>query len=87
MSVLNARVFAELFYSSSVWVNTTKRKIARVQVVQNFAVHVATRIGKYGHITLSSKQFHGLPVAKLLEITDSAIIFKCIKGLAPPHLS
>lgn len=83
MSVLNARVFAELFYSSSFWVNTTKRKIARVQVVQNFAVHVATGIGN----TAIIQQLHGLPVAKLLEITDSAIIFKCIKGLAPPHLS
>ena len=76
-----------LFYCSSMWASTTKKIIARLQKVQNFAVRVVTGARKYDHITPVLKELHWLPVAKQLEARDTLMAFKCIKGLAPPSLS
>ena len=41
---------------------------------------------KYDRITLILRELHWLPVAKQLEVRDTLMAFKCIKGLAPPPL-
>ena len=68
------------------WASTTKKNIARLQKVQNFAARIVTGARKYDHITPMLKDLHRLPVAKQLEATDTLMAFKCIKGLAPPSL-
>ena len=68
------------------WASTTKKNIARLQKVQNFAARIVTGARKYDHITPILKELHWLPVAKQLEVRDTLMAFKCIKGLAPPSL-
>ena len=68
------------------WSSTTKKNIARLQKVQNFAARIVTGARKYEHITLMLKELHWLPVAKQLEVRDILMTFNCIKGLAPPSL-
>ena len=68
------------------WSSKTKKNIARLQKVQNFAARIVTGAKKYDHITLMLKELYWLPVAKQLEVRDILMAFKCIKELAPPSL-
>ena len=69
------------------WASTTKKNVARLQKVpQNFAARIVTGARKYDHITPILKELHWLPVAKQLEVRDTLMAFRCIKGLAPPSL-
>ena len=84
-TIINSLVFSKLFYcSESMWASTTKKNIARLQKVQNFAARIVTDARKYDHITQILKELHWLPVAKQLEVRDTLMAFKCVKGLAPP---
>ena len=38
--LINSFVFSKLFYCSSVWGNTSKRNLHKLQLVQNFAARV-----------------------------------------------
>ena len=86
ITIINLLVFSKRFYCSSMWASTTKKNIARLQKVQNFAARIVTDARKYDHITLILKELHWLPLAKQLEVRDTLMAFKCIKGLAPPFL-
>ena len=86
ITIINSLVFSKIFYCSSMWSSTTKKNIARLQKVQNFAARIVTGTRKYEHITPMLKELHWLPVAKQLEVRDILMAFKCIKGLAPPSL-
>ena len=66
------------------WASTTKKNIAKLQKVQNFAARIVTGVRKYDHITAILKELHWLPVAKQLEVRDTPMAFKCSKGLAQP---
>ena len=68
------------------WASTTKKNIHRLQKIQNFAARIVTGVRKYDNITPMLKELHWLPVAKQLEVRDTLMAFKCIKGLAPPSL-
>ena len=45
--LLNAFVFSKLFYCSSVWSNTNKRNINKLQLIQNFAARIILGLRKY----------------------------------------
>ena len=77
---------SKLFYCSSMWASTTKKNIHRLQKIQNFAARIMTGARKYDHITPMLKELDWLPVAKQLEVRDTLMAFKCIKGLAPPSM-
>ena len=66
VTIINSLVFSKLFYCSSMWASTTKKNIARLQKVQNFAARIVTGARKYDHITPILKELHWLPVAKQL---------------------
>ncbi len=42
--IINALVFSKMYYCSSVWSNTSKKNISKLQSVQNFAARVITGI-------------------------------------------
>ena len=86
ITIINSLVFSKLFYCSSTWSSTTKKNIARLLKVQNFAKRIVTGARKYEHITPMLKELNWLPVAKQLGVRDILMAFKCIKGLAPPSL-
>ena len=75
-----------MYYCSCVWANTSKKNIAKLQNVQNFAARIVTDTKKYDHITPVLVQLKWLPVCDMLRLRDAVLTFKCIKGLAPPYL-
>ena len=83
--IINALVFSELFYCSSVWSNTSQSNIAKVQAVQNFACRIVSGSKKYDHVTPILKQFNDSIMAKQLAI--QLWQFKCMNSLAPGYLS
>ena len=65
VTIINSLALSKLFYCSSMWASTTKKNIARLQKVQNFAARIMTGARKYDHITpiLKELQPH-LPCVK-----------------------
>ena len=49
--LINSFVFSKLFYCSSVWGNTSKRNLHKLQLVQNFAARVVLGLRKFDHIS------------------------------------
>jgi len=55
--------------------------------VQNCAARIVTDTMKYDHTTPAIEQLDWLPVRQMLSLRGDAVIFKCLKGLAPHYLS
>lgn len=85
--VINALVFSRLFYCSSVWSNTAKKNVDKLQLVQNFAARIVANKRKYEHVTPILRSLNWLPVRDQLYFRDSVLAFKCMSGLAPVYLS
>ena len=86
ITVINALVFSRFYYCSSLWSNTSKKNIVKLQNVQNFAARIITDTRKYDNITPAIRQLNWLPVCHMLKLRDAVMTFKCLKGLAPPYL-
>ena len=69
------------------WANMSKKNIAKLQTVQNFAARMVTGTRKYDHISAMLQQLKWLPVSYTLRYKDAVMEFKCLKGLAPPYLA
>ena len=61
--------------------------IDKLQNVQNIAARIITDTKKHDRITPALEQLVLLPVRQMLSLRDANVIFKCLKGLAPPYLS
>ena len=49
--LMDSFIFSKLFYCSTVWSNTSKSNIEKLQLVQNFAAHIVLGLRKYDHIS------------------------------------
>ena len=58
LNIINALVFSKLYYCSSVWSNTLKKNILKLQRVQNFAARIVCGTRKYDHITPVLKELN-----------------------------
>ncbi len=85
--LINALVFSKLYYCSTIWSNSSKKNIAKLQKVQNFAARIVTGTKKFDHITPSLKQLNWLPVNYMLRFRDTVMAYKCVNGMAPSYLS
>ena len=87
--VINALLFSRLFYCSSVWSNTVKRNVNKLQLVQNFAGRIVQliSISTIMYVTPILKSLNWLPVKDQLYFRDAVLAFKCMSGLAPGYLS
>ena len=84
--IINALVFSRLFYCSSVWSNTAKKNVNKLQLVQNFAARIVVNKSKCDHVTPILKSLNWLPVKDQLYFRDAVLAFKCTSGLAPGYL-
>ena len=64
--IINALVFSNLFYCSSVWGNTTQANLDKLQAVQNFACCIVCGAKKFDHITPLLKDLRWLPIRQQL---------------------
>ena len=86
VTLIKTLVFSKLFYCSSVWSNTSKKNMDRLQKVQNFAARVVTDTRKFDHVTPVLTQLNWLTVTNTLNFKDAIMTYKCLNGLAPTYL-
>ena len=84
--LINSFVFSKLFYCSSVWGNTSKRNLHKLQLVQNFAARVVLGLRKFDHISQGRRSLRWLDVTEKVLFNDLVLAFKCVNGLAPDYL-
>ena len=51
--IISSLVFSKMFYCSSVWSNTSKNNIKKLQLIQNFACRIITGSQKYDRDTIT----------------------------------
>ena len=85
--LINAFVFSKLFYCSTVWSNTSKSNVRKLQRVQNFAARIILGFRKFDHISQGIKSLKWLPVKDRLYLNDAIMMYKCINKLAPDYLA
>ena len=85
--LINAFVFSKLFYCSTVWSNTSKSNVSKLQRVQNFAARITLGLRKFDHISQGIKSLKWLPVKDRLYLNDAIMMYKCINKLAPDYLA
>ena len=86
VTLIKTLVFSKLFYCSSVWSNTSKKNIDKLQKVQNFAAHVVTDTRKFDHITPVLTQLNWLSVTNTLGFKDAIMTCKYLNELAPTYM-
>ena len=86
-NVITSLVFSKLYFCSTVWANTSKTKVQKLQKIQNFAARILTGTRKYEHITPVLNNLRWLSVPAMLALYDAILTFKCLRGLAPKYLS
>ena len=85
--LINAFDFSKLFYCSTVWSNTSKSNVSKLQRVQNFAARIILGLRKFDHISQGIKSLKWLPVKDRLYLNDAIMMYKCINKLAPDYLA
>ena len=84
--LINSFVSSKLFYCSSVWGNTSKRNLHKLQLVQNFAARVVLGLKKFDHISQGRRSLKRLDVTEKVLFNDLVLVFKCVNGSAPVYL-
>ena len=84
--LINSFVFSKLFYCSSVWGNTSKRNLHKLQLVQNFAARVVLGLKRFDLISQECRSLKWLDVTEKVLFNDVVLVFKCVNGLASDYL-
>ena len=84
--LIQSFVFSKMFYCSTVWSNTSKGNVHKLQLMQNFGARIVLGLRKYDHISLGLKSLNWLPVKDKLYLNDAVMVFKCINNLVPDYL-
>ena len=84
--MINAFVFSKLFYCSTVWGNTSKSNIKKLQLVQNFAGKIVLGLKKFDHISQGLKSLGWLSIEDKLRLNTAVIVHKCLHHRLPINL-
>ena len=80
-------VFSKLFYCSTIWSNTSKQNVKKLQLVQNFAARIVLGLRKYDHISEGIKSLKWFNVKDRLFLNDAVMVHKCLHETVPSYLS
>ena len=78
--LINAFVFCKLFYCSTLWSNTSKGNVRKLQLVQNYACRIVTGLRKYDHISEALKFLKWLNVKDKLLFNDFVLMYRCMNN-------
>ena len=85
--VLNAFNFSRLFYCSTVWSNTSKSNLKKLQLIQNFpAARLILGLRKFNHISEGLKSLKWLNVKDRLFLNNAVMVYRCLQDKAPEYL-
>ena len=71
--LMSSFVFSKFYYCSTVWSNTSKHNINKLQLVQNFAARVVLGLKKFDHISQAIKSLNWLPVNDRIYLNDAVM--------------
>ena len=82
-----ALVQSKLDYCNSLLHGVAKKKLKRLQLAQNSAARVVSRIRKRDHISPALRELHWLPVEQRIEHKVLSLTFRTVQKTAPQYLS
>ena len=85
--LVHALISSRLDYANSILVSLPKRKICRLQSIQNIAARIITETRKFDHITSILRSLHWLLVESRIQFKILSLTFRIIHGLAPAYLT
>ncbi len=74
-------------YCSSFFTYPNRKTVDRLQIVQNSAARLLTRINRFEHITLVLASLHWLLVCFRIDFKVILITYKTLNGLTPQYIS
>ena len=83
--LINSFVFSKLFYSSSVWGNTYKRNLHKLQLIHNFAARVVLDLRKYDYTSQGQRSLRWLDVMEKVLFKDFVLAFKYLIKRSAVH--
>ncbi len=86
-TLIHAFMTSSLDYCNALLGGCSARLINKLQMVQNAAARVLTRIRKYDHISPVLSTLHWLPIKHRIYFKILLITYKALNGLAPQYLS
>ena len=78
---------SRLDYCNQLFVGVTGRLLDKLQSLQNSAARLVTGARKFDRVTHVMRELHWLPVRQRIRFKTAVLVFKCLHGLAPAHLS
>ena len=81
--MINAFVFSKLFYCPTVWGNTSKSNIKKLQLVQNFVGKIILGLKKIDHISQGLKSLGWLSIEDKLQLNTAVMVHKCLHHRVP----
>ena len=72
--LLNAFIVSRLFYCLTVWSNTSKSNLKKLQLVHNFAARLILGLRKFDHISEGLKLLKWLNVKDRLFLNDAVMV-------------
>ena len=87
LTLVHAFVTSRLDNCNSLLIGLPETDIHRLQMIQNTAARLVTRISRHHSITRTLKKLHWLPVNKRIMFKLLLITFKAQHGSSPPYLA
>ena len=84
--MINAFVFSKLFHCSTVWGNTSKSNITKLQLVQNFAGKIVLGLKKIDYSSQGLKSLGWLSIEDKLQLNTAVMVHKCLHHRVPIYL-
>ena len=86
-TLIQSLVISKLDYANSALYAVNTSYLKKLQIVQNPAARVITKVKRRDHITPVLYNLHLLPVEKRLKFKVLMMFFKCLNELVPKYLS
>lgn len=86
-SAVRTLVVSRLDYANSLLYNISEANVRKLQLVQNSAARLVTRVSRREHITPVLRSLHWLPLRARLEYKIVLMVFKCLHEYAPQYLA
>ena len=84
--IVQALVLSKLDYCNSLCIGTANYQLNKLQCIQNMACRIVCNIKKYDSITPHFKKLYWQKILERIIYKVATIMFKCLKGTAPPYL-
>ena len=86
-TLIHSFVASHLDYCNSLLYGIPQYQIDRLQRVLNAAARITCYIPRYAHITPTLMHLHWLPIRFRVHFKIALLVFKALKGFAPPYLT